>query len=70
MHFLFPDINSLLLVFRPSLIMAIIKLRLSSARKHLKGRKKILAMMLNFPLREELVHKTDYFKKKNNCIVG
>ena len=40
MHFLFPDINSLLLVFRPSLIMAIIKLRLSSARKHFKRKKK------------------------------
>ena len=39
MPFLFPDINSLLLVFHPSLIMAIIKLRLSPARKHFKRKK-------------------------------
>lgn len=63
MHFLFPDINSLLLVFHPSSIMAIIKLRLSPTRKHFKRKKKILAMTLNFPLRE-LVHKTNDFKKK------
>ena len=27
-------------------------------------------MMLNFPLREELVHKTDYFKKKKKLHCG
>ena len=48
MHFLFPDINSLLLVFHPSFIMAIIKLRLSPARKHFKRKKKYLPWFLTF----------------------